>query len=168
MKNKIKFAFLLKGTLEHFNMGAISGPWGLGPYHKDIHSHYNTQLSLTNTSECVYTLAARIPNPNFCIFWSQAKMTRMRQRIAQRLKDSQNTYAMLTTFNEVDMRLVFLMTVTNLRYWPDVSIFHSLHCSLKYQCFVPMGSLSFSTDCLVLKRFYAYMIPHLQDKSHWL
>ena len=32
-------------------------------------------------------------------------MTRMRQRIAQRLKDSQNTYAMLTTFNEVDMRL---------------------------------------------------------------
>ena len=33
-------------------------------------------------------------------------MTRMRQRIAQRLKDSQNTYAMLTTFNEVDMRLV--------------------------------------------------------------
>ena len=34
----------------------------------------------------------------------QAKMTRMRQRIGQRLKDSQNTYAMLTTFNEVDMR----------------------------------------------------------------
>lgn len=34
-------------------------------------------------------------------------MTRMRQRIAQRLKDSQNTYAMLTTFNEVDMRLVY-------------------------------------------------------------
>ncbi|XP_074631610.1 dihydrolipoyllysine-residue succinyltransferase component of 2-oxoglutarate dehydrogenase complex, mitochondrial-like isoform X2 [Acropora palmata] len=33
----------------------------------------------------------------------KTKMTRMRQRIAQRLKDSQNTYAMLTTFNEVDM-----------------------------------------------------------------
>jgi len=30
-------------------------------------------------------------------------MNRMRQRIAQRLKDAQNTYAMLTTFNEVDM-----------------------------------------------------------------
>ncbi len=30
-------------------------------------------------------------------------MTRMRTRIAQRLKDAQNTYAMLTTFNEVDM-----------------------------------------------------------------
>ena len=47
-------------------------------------------------------------------------MTRMRQRIAQRLKDSQNTYAMLTTFNEVDMRLVFLMTMAFLRYWPGV------------------------------------------------
>lgn len=31
-------------------------------------------------------------------------MNRMRLRIAQRLKDAQNTYAMLTTFNEIDMR----------------------------------------------------------------
>ena len=38
-------------------------------------------------------------------------MTRMRQRIAQRLKDSQNTYAMLTTFNEVDMRLVDIFSM---------------------------------------------------------
>jgi len=30
----------------------------------------------------------------------------MRQRIAQRLKDAQNTCAMLTTFNEIDMRFV--------------------------------------------------------------
>jgi 2-oxoglutarate dehydrogenase E2 component (dihydrolipoamide succinyltransferase) len=30
-------------------------------------------------------------------------MTRLRQRIAERLKDAQNTAAMLTTFNEVDM-----------------------------------------------------------------
>ncbi|AET00551.1 putative dihydrolipoyllysine-residue succinyltransferase [Medicago truncatula] len=30
-------------------------------------------------------------------------MTRLRKRVAQRLKDSQNTFAMLTTFNEVDM-----------------------------------------------------------------
>ncbi|XP_072941242.1 dihydrolipoyllysine-residue succinyltransferase component of 2-oxoglutarate dehydrogenase complex, mitochondrial-like [Epargyreus clarus] len=33
----------------------------------------------------------------------RVKMNRMRQRIAQRLKDAQNTNAMLTTFNEVDM-----------------------------------------------------------------
>ncbi|KAH9376038.1 hypothetical protein HPB48_004193 [Haemaphysalis longicornis] len=37
------------------------------------------------------------------------KMNRMRQRIAQRLKDAQNTYAMLTTFNEVDMTSVIQM-----------------------------------------------------------
>lgn len=33
----------------------------------------------------------------------RVKMNRMRQRIAQRLKDSQNTCALLTTFNEIDM-----------------------------------------------------------------
>ncbi|XP_054154413.1 dihydrolipoyllysine-residue succinyltransferase component of 2-oxoglutarate dehydrogenase complex, mitochondrial-like [Oppia nitens] len=34
---------------------------------------------------------------------NRVKINRMRQRIAQRLKDAQNTYAMLTTFNEIDM-----------------------------------------------------------------
>ena len=33
-------------------------------------------------------------------------MSRLRQRIAERLKDAQNTAAMLTTFNEVDMSVV--------------------------------------------------------------
>lgn len=36
----------------------------------------------------------------------QVKMSRMRQRIAERLKEAQNVNAMLTTFNEVDMRSV--------------------------------------------------------------
>lgn len=40
-------------------------------------------------------------------------MTRMRARIAQRLKDSQNTYAMLTTFNEVDMSKLMEMRSAN-------------------------------------------------------
>lgn len=30
-------------------------------------------------------------------------MTRLRMRVAERLKGAQNTYAMLSTFNEVDM-----------------------------------------------------------------
>lgn len=34
----------------------------------------------------------------------RVKMNRMRQKIAARLKDAQNTTAMLTTFNEIDMR----------------------------------------------------------------
>src|SRR5690606_15950417 len=36
----------------------------------------------------------------------RVKMTRLRQTIARRLKDAQNTAAMLTTFNEVDMTAV--------------------------------------------------------------
>ncbi|GFQ87522.1 dihydrolipoyllysine-residue succinyltransferase component of 2-oxoglutarate dehydrogenase complex, mitochondrial [Trichonephila clavata] len=39
----------------------------------------------------------------------RVKMNRMRQRIAQRLKEAQNTYAMLTTFNEIDMSNVIEM-----------------------------------------------------------
>jgi 2-oxoglutarate dehydrogenase E2 component (dihydrolipoamide succinyltransferase) len=39
----------------------------------------------------------------------RVKMTRLRQRIAQRLKQAQNTAAMLTTFNEVDMGAVMAM-----------------------------------------------------------
>ena len=39
----------------------------------------------------------------------RVKMTRLRQTIARRLKDAQNTAAMLTTFNEVDMKPVMDM-----------------------------------------------------------
>ncbi|HYD98430.1 MAG TPA: 2-oxoglutarate dehydrogenase complex dihydrolipoyllysine-residue succinyltransferase [Alphaproteobacteria bacterium] len=41
----------------------------------------------------------------------RVRMTRLRQRIAERLKEAQNTAAMLTTFNEVDMTNV--MAVRN-------------------------------------------------------
>lgn len=37
----------------------------------------------------------------------RVKMTRLRKRIAERLKEAQNTAAMLTTFNEVDMTAAF-------------------------------------------------------------
>lgn len=39
----------------------------------------------------------------------RVKMTKLRQKIAQRLKDSQNTAAILTTFNEVDMTNVMAL-----------------------------------------------------------
>jgi 2-oxoglutarate dehydrogenase E2 component (dihydrolipoamide succinyltransferase) len=35
---------------------------------------------------------------------TRVKMSRMRLKIAERLKEAQNTCAMLTTFNEIDMR----------------------------------------------------------------
>jgi len=40
---------------------------------------------------------------------NRVKMNRMRLRIAQRLKEAQNTYAMLTTFNEIDMSNIIEM-----------------------------------------------------------
>ena len=39
----------------------------------------------------------------------RVRMTKLRQTIARRLKDAQNTAAMLTTFNEVDMTTVMAM-----------------------------------------------------------
>lgn len=49
-----------------------------------------------------------------CIFGIllQVKMPRMRQRIAERLKEAQNVNAMLTTFNEVDMRFVLCQSTS--------------------------------------------------------
>lgn len=39
----------------------------------------------------------------------RVKMSRLRKRIAERLKESQNTAAMLTTFNEVDMSAIIAL-----------------------------------------------------------
>jgi 2-oxoglutarate dehydrogenase E2 component (dihydrolipoamide succinyltransferase) len=49
-------------------------------------------------------MQARAPSPpDDAAREERVKMTRLRQTIARRLKDAQNTAAMLTTFNEVDM-----------------------------------------------------------------
>jgi 2-oxoglutarate dehydrogenase E2 component (dihydrolipoamide succinyltransferase) len=47
--------------------------------------------------------------PNNVAREERVKMTRLRKRIAERLKEAQNTAAMLTTFNEVDMSAVMSM-----------------------------------------------------------
>ena len=56
---------------------------------------------------------AAIPSPAIPVEDSareeRVKMTRLRQTIAKRLKDSQNTAAMLTTYNEVDMTEVMAL-----------------------------------------------------------
>ena len=43
----------------------------------------------------------------------RVKMTRIRTKIAERLKQAQNTYAMLTTFNEIDMKKIMDMRKVN-------------------------------------------------------
>jgi len=53
---------------------------------------------------------ARAPAaPNDAAREERVRMTRLRQTIARRLKDAQNTAAMLTTFNDVDMSAVMKM-----------------------------------------------------------
>jgi 2-oxoglutarate dehydrogenase E2 component (dihydrolipoamide succinyltransferase) len=50
---------------------------------------------------------ARTPSPaGDTVREERVKMTRLRQTIARRLKDAQNNAAMLTTYNEVDMKAV--------------------------------------------------------------
>ncbi len=54
--------------------------------------------------------AARAPSPPDDLAREQrVPMTRLRQTIARRLKEAQNTAAMLTTFNEVDMTSVMAL-----------------------------------------------------------
>ncbi|MDX6749984.1 2-oxoglutarate dehydrogenase complex dihydrolipoyllysine-residue succinyltransferase [Geminicoccaceae bacterium 1502E] len=49
---------------------------------------------------------AKAPQPASAGREERVRMTRLRKRIAERLKEAQNTAAMLTTFNEVDMTAV--------------------------------------------------------------
>jgi len=68
----------------------------------------------STTSSALATFAAgRGPSRNE----NRVKMSRMRLRIAERLKESQNTAAFLTTFNEIDMSLLMEMRK---RYKDDV------------------------------------------------
>ena len=55
----------------------------------------------------VPAMQMRAPSvPNDAAREERVKMTRLRQTIARRLKDAQNTAAMLTTFNDVDMSAI--------------------------------------------------------------
>lgn len=54
----------------------------------------------------------------------RVKMTRLRLRVAERLKGAQNTYAMLTTFNEVDMTALM-----ELRTMYKVTLTHTCTCT---------------------------------------
>jgi 2-oxoglutarate dehydrogenase E2 component (dihydrolipoamide succinyltransferase) len=61
----------------------------------------------TPVAQTAAAVQARAPSaPDDAAREERVKMTRLRQTIARRLKDAQNTAAMLTTFNEVDMSAV--------------------------------------------------------------
>ena len=70
----------------------------------------------------------------------QVKMSRMRQRIAQRLKEAQNVNAMLTTFNEVDMRWVVFWSDSQVGCFSSIPILYGwfldsfLYCGFRTSC----------------------------------
>jgi 2-oxoglutarate dehydrogenase E2 component (dihydrolipoamide succinyltransferase) len=64
----------------------------------------------TPVAQTAAAVQARAPSvPDDAAREERVKMTRLRQTIARRLKDAQNTAAMLTTFNEVDMSAVMAL-----------------------------------------------------------
>jgi 2-oxoglutarate dehydrogenase E2 component (dihydrolipoamide succinyltransferase) len=64
----------------------------------------------TPVSQPAASIQVRAPSPaDDASREERVKMTRLRQTIARRLKDAQNTAAMLTTYNEVDMSAIMAM-----------------------------------------------------------
>jgi 2-oxoglutarate dehydrogenase E2 component (dihydrolipoamide succinyltransferase) len=64
----------------------------------------------TPVAQPAAAIQARAPSPpDDAAREERVRMTRLRQTIARRLKDAQNTAAMLTTFNEVDMTEVLAL-----------------------------------------------------------
>ena len=62
--------------------------------------------SLEKVAQVSIPVGSKSTNQNINPREERIKMSRLRQTIAKRLKDSQNTAAMLTTYNEVDMTAV--------------------------------------------------------------
>ena len=90
----------------------------------------------------------------------RVKMTRLRQRIAERLKEAQNTAAMLTTFNEIDMTNV--MSVRK-KFLDDFEKRHG--CRLGFMSFfvkacivalkeIPAVNAEVDGDEIVYKNYY--------------
>jgi 2-oxoglutarate dehydrogenase E2 component (dihydrolipoamide succinyltransferase) len=66
--------------------------------------------AIATVSTPVAPVATRIPSTaTDGVKEERVRMTKLRQTIARRLKDAQNTAAMLTTFNEVDMTEVMAL-----------------------------------------------------------
>ncbi|KAI8426950.1 hypothetical protein MSG28_014618 [Choristoneura fumiferana] len=77
-------------------------------------------LSPIRHAQAIETASVKVPPADYSKEMAgtrteqRVKMNRMRQRIAQRLKEAQNTNAMLTTFNELDMSYIMAFRKKNL------------------------------------------------------
>jgi len=73
----------------------------------DVLAAIASRASAAASAPAAAPQAPRAPSaPEDAAREERVKMTRLRQTIARRLKDAQNTAAMLTTFNEVDLSAV--------------------------------------------------------------
>ncbi len=80
---------------------------GTGRYGRIMKEDVQKALAKTSAPESAPVATPRAPTAAGDVAREErVKMTRLRQTIARRLKDAQNTAAMLTTYNEVDMSAV--------------------------------------------------------------
>ncbi len=90
---------------EHsLDAAAIQGTGKDGRITKDdVQNHINKPAKAPAAATAQVSTASSIPAQSAGRTEERVPMTRLRSRIAERLKQVQNTAAMLTTFNEVDM-----------------------------------------------------------------
>ncbi len=77
----------------------------------DVLTHLESATTQPQPASSQATVAADAPYPPAVAGPREERvpMTRLRKRVAERLKEAQNTAAMLTTFNEVDMTATMAM-----------------------------------------------------------
>jgi 2-oxoglutarate dehydrogenase E2 component (dihydrolipoamide succinyltransferase) len=93
---------VLKGDV----LAAVAAAQAPVPVAAPLQTPASAQLPVTAPAPAP---AARTTTPDDGAREERVRMTKLRQTIARRLKDAQNTAAMLTTFNEVDMSEVMAL-----------------------------------------------------------
>lgn len=120
-------------TENNLNPEDIKGTGRDGRINKvDVLSAIDNARASSNTNSSIYNKYVRDDDRPV----ERVRMSRLRQTIAQRLKDSQNTAAILTTFNEIDMS-----NVINLR--------KSYREEFEKRYEVKLGFMSFFTKAVV-------------------
>ena len=103
---------ILKEDVAAAMASAAPRPAAAPPVHEVASAAPPTNVVAIQTAPALKAVQqeARLPSPgNDATREERIKMTRLRQTIARRLKDAQNTAAMLTTFNDVDMSAVMAL-----------------------------------------------------------
>jgi 2-oxoglutarate dehydrogenase E2 component (dihydrolipoamide succinyltransferase) len=129
-------------------------------------------LEQTTTAAAPEPVRARAPAPaDDASREERVRMTRLRQTIAKRLKEAQNTAAMLTTFNEVDMTNVMAVRSQYKELFEKkhgaklgfMSFFVKACCSALQE--LPAVNAEIDGDELVYKNYYHVGVAVGTDKG---